>query len=177
MLTRTGARRCRRNISRPVWWPLALSPPAPRRRVLVAAGLVVAEGRVLLTRRRADQPHPGKWELPGGKIEPGESPTDALARELREEIAAQVVVGPVWDVLFHPYPAFDLIMIVYACRLPPSETPQCRQVEKLAWVGRKDLQNYDILQADAPLIARLQREGAPDPGPGLGNDAGPPSGG
>lgn len=134
-----------------------------RSRKLVVAGLIVgSDGRVLLTQRRADQAMPLKWELPGGKVEPGESPTAALARELSEELDVDVVVGRVWDVLFHPYPEFDLLMLVYACTLVAGESPRCRDVEDLDWVEVGNLCSYDVLPADAPLLARLEAEGIPD---------------
>ncbi len=128
----------------------------PRR--LVVAGLM-REGRaVLLSQRRATQAMPLKWEFPGGKVEPGESPEEALERELVEELGVRVSVGPIWDVLFHRYPDFDLLMLVYVCALIPGETPRCRDVEDLAWVAPERLGDYDVLPADRPLIARLLAE-------------------
>lgn len=105
---------------------------------------------------------PLQWELPGGKLEDGESPTAALVRELTEELGVTVEVGRVWDVLFHKYPAFDLLMLVYRCRLPPGEVPRCVEVADLAWRPPDRLDDLDVLPADAPLVARLAREGAPD---------------
>lgn len=135
-------------------------------RKLVVAGLVVSpDGKVLITQRRADQPLPLKWELPGGKIEPGESPTAALVRELSEEIGAQVQVGRIWEVLYHPYETFELFMLVYRCELMPGETAQCIQVSDLAWCIPGELGKYDILEADRPLLARLQIEGIPGAAP------------
>lgn len=131
-----------------------------RHRKLVVAALVAREGEVLITRRRADQLHPLAWEFPGGKIEPGESPEAALARELREELGVRVRVGRIWDVLFHAYPEFDVLMLVYRATLEAGERPRCREVEELAWVAPDRLGAYDILPADAPLVARLAREGA-----------------
>jgi len=136
----------------------------PRARKLVVAGLIVGgDGRVLITQRRADQALPLQWELPGGKVEPGEAPTAALERELREEIGAAAVVGRIWDVLFHAYPAFDLVMLVYACRLAPGAAPRAIEVADLAWVAPAELPGWDILPADRPLVARLVAEGVPAP--------------
>ena len=133
-----------------------------RPRKLVVAGLVVDDaGQVLITRRRDDQPMGGAWEFPGGKLEPGESPIDGLARELREELGAEVAVGAVWDVLHHAYPEFDLLMIVYACRLRRGETARAVEVAELAWCLPPALAAYAILPADAPLVTRLIVEGVP----------------
>jgi 8-oxo-dGTP diphosphatase len=132
-----------------------------RARKLVVAGLVVDGPRVLITRRRPDQPLGGFWEFPGGKIEPGEAPAAALARELDEELGAAVEIGPIWDVLHHPYPAFDLLMLVYRCRLAAGAVARAVEVADLAWCLPDELPAYDILPADAPLVTRLVAEGPP----------------
>ena len=132
----------------------------PRDRKLVVAGLVVRDGLVLITQRRADQALPLQWEFPGGKVEPGEAPTAALERELREEIGVTVEVGKIWDVLFHAYDAFDLVMLVYACRLVEGE-PRAVEVADLAWALPGELSRWDILPADRPLVDRLASEGPP----------------
>jgi 8-oxo-dGTP diphosphatase len=131
-----------------------------RDRKLVVAGLIVRDGLVLITQRRADQALPLQWEFPGGKVEAGEAPTAALVRELREEIGATVEVGRIWDVLFHPYDAFDLVMLVYACRIVEGE-PRAVEVADLAWAAPGALPSWDILPADRPLVERLVSEGAP----------------
>ncbi len=129
---------------------------------LVAAALIVNDaGAILLTRRGPTQAMAGFWEFPGGKLEEGESPTDALVREIKEELGCALVVGPVYDVLFHRYPQFDLLMMVYTCGLPPGETPQPLQVADLRWLSPASLGSVEILPADAPLTARLARDGAP----------------
>jgi 8-oxo-dGTP diphosphatase len=135
----------------------------PRARKLVVAGLIIGDDRrVLITQRRADQALPLQWELPGGKVEPGEAPVAALVRELREELGITARVGKIWDVLFHPYPAFDLVMLVYACRIAPGEAPQAVEVADLAWVATSELPGaWDILPADRPLVDRLVEEGPP----------------
>lgn len=135
----------------------------PRTRKLVVAGLIIGDDRrVLITQRRADQPLPLQWEFPGGKVEPGEAPVVALARELLEELGVIARVGRIWEVLFHAYPDFDLVMLVYACRLAPGEAPRAVQVADLAWVAPGDLPGaWDFLPADRPLVARLAAEGPP----------------
>jgi 8-oxo-dGTP diphosphatase len=135
-----------------------------RDRKLVVAGLIIgADRRILITQRRADQALPLQWEFPGGKVEPGEAPVAALARELAEELGVTVVVGRIWDVLFHAYPAFDLVMLVYACHLSPGQEPRAVEVADLAWVATDELPGtWDILPADRPLVERLASEGPPN---------------
>ncbi len=131
-------------------------------RKLVVAGLIVgADRRILITQRRADQPLPLQWEFPGGKVEEGESPVAALARELREEIGVGVEVGRIWDVLYFKYPTFELVMLVYACRIVDGE-PRAVEVADLAWVEAPRLPEWDILPADRPLVDRLVTEGPPN---------------
>ena len=132
-----------------------------RKRTLVVAGLVARDGRVLITQRTAAQALPLQWEFPGGKVEPGEAPVAALARELREEIGVGVEVGRIWDVLFHAYPAFDLVMLVYACRVASGE-PRSVEVADLRWLRPDELPAWDILPADRPLVQRLVDEGLPE---------------
>ena len=131
------------------------------RKLVVAALITTADsGEVLLTQRRADQDLPLLWEFPGGKIEPGEAPEEALARELREELGVDATVGRIWDVLYHRYPAYDVYMLVYRCVLAPGATPRPVEVAAVHWVRPAALTDYPILPADAPLVARLVREAA-----------------
>jgi 8-oxo-dGTP diphosphatase len=161
------------------------SSPTPRPRKLVVAALIVQSdaerhgsdrgraissdggadgpGRVLISQRREDQTLSLYWEFPGGKIEAGESPEVALRREIREELDVAIAVGRIWDVLFYAYPAYDVLMLVYPCRLELGHVPRAAEVKDLAWVEPKALAQYSILPADAPLVERLVREGVPQP--------------
>jgi 8-oxo-dGTP diphosphatase len=129
----------------------------PRARKLVVAALVRQGERVLMSRRRADQPMPLLWEFPGGKVEPGEDPVVALAREVREELDCEVRVGRIHEVVFHAYEAFDLVMLVYACALVTG-TPRAAQVAEVAWIQAAHLPALELLPADYPLARSLAAE-------------------
>ena len=125
-----------------------------RTRKLVVAALVRDGARVLVSRRRADQPMPLLWEFPGGKVEPGEDPVVALAREVREELGCGVRVGRIHEVVFHAYEAFDLVMLVYACEIVDG-APSAVDVAEIAWVEAARLPMLDLLPADYPLARAL----------------------
>lgn len=129
--------------------PLKNSP------LLVSAAIIIEDGRVLLTRRPAHKPMGGFWEFPGGKLNPGESPAAALIRELEEELAAQIQVDAIFEVLFHPYSWGDVLIMAYVCtRL--NQRLENLEVAEHAWVPLSQLHQYQLLPADIPLIARLQ---------------------
>jgi 8-oxo-dGTP diphosphatase len=125
-----------------------------RQRKLVVAALVRERGRVLMSKRRADQAMPNLWEFPGGKVEPGEAPTMALAREVREELGCEIEVGRVHEVVFHAYADFDLYMLVYEA-VVVSGTPRALEVAEVAWVEAARLPALDLLPADYPLARQL----------------------
>jgi 8-oxo-dGTP diphosphatase len=133
-----------------------------RVRKLVVAALITRPGNaaaeVLISQRREDQALPLFWEFPGGKIEPGEAPTAALAREIQEELGVAIHIGRVWDVLFHAYPEYDVYMLVYACTLARGESPRAVEVKDFVWVVPARLGDYRI---DESLVRRLEAEGVP----------------
>ena len=138
----------------------ATMPPMRKHKLVVAAMVQDAAGRTLLSRRRHDQPMGGLWEFPGGKVEDGESPEEALGREIKEELGTGCTVGRIFDVVFHRYPDFDLVLLVYECTLQGE--PRAVQVAEVAWVEPQRLCEYAVLPADVPLVQRLaQRAGEP----------------
>jgi 8-oxo-dGTP diphosphatase len=137
------------------------SSPARQRKLVVAALIQKDGGRgpILMSRRRADQALPLLWEFPGGKVEPGEAPEQALAREVREELGCGVAVGRIHDVVFHAYPDYDVYLLVYPCTIVEG-IPSAVDVAEIAWVEPGRLPELDLLPADYPLARRLAAESA-----------------
>ncbi|HUR42781.1 MAG TPA: (deoxy)nucleoside triphosphate pyrophosphohydrolase [Aestuariivirga sp.] len=125
--------------------------------VLAAAvALIDPDGRVLITKRPEGKPFAGLWEFPGGKVEAGERPEAALIRELKEELAIDVVESCLAPLTFasHAYDGFHLLMPLFVCR---RWTGMARGVEgqELAWVKPLKLRDYAMPPADIPLIPHL----------------------
>ena len=125
-------------------------------RTVVAAVIERSDRRLLIGQRRRSDTSPLKWEFPGGKVERGETPEAALARELKEELGATLEkCSPIGSVV-HKYaetPEQLEILFFAAAILESQLTP--RPFEKVAWVLPKELGNYDFLAANAQLVANL----------------------
>jgi len=129
-------------------------PPGPALR-FVAAALIVRNGEVLIGQRRPDQPMALLWEFPGGKIEAGESPEQALARELDEELGIKATIGPRVTRVRHNYRhggAVDLQF--FAVREFAGEIIN-HIYNQTRWVRLEDLSGYEFLAADRGLIRDL----------------------
>ena len=123
--------------------------------VVVAAAVIIRDGRVLLTRRAEGQHLEGLWEFPGGKLEDGESPEEALARECEEECGIEIAIGEILEVTHHRYPEKDVLLLFYRCELRAGEVRH-RQVADHAWVTPADLDRYPLPPADEAVVARIQ---------------------
>ena len=121
--------------------------------LIVVAGVAVRGGRLMICRRRPDASNGLKWEFPGGKIEPGESPEAALARELREELDVEVRVGRIADAVFYRYPGRDVLVLFYRCEITSGE-PKAIDCDAVAWVNPGDLGQYDFTGADRAFVDR-----------------------
>lgn len=126
--------------------------------VLVAAvALIDVDGRVLLAQRPEGKSMAGLWEFPGGKVEDGERPEDALIRELDEELAISTSNSCLAPLTFasHAYDDFHLLMPLYACRKWEG-TPRPIEGQTLAWARGNELRTYPMPPADIPLIPILR---------------------
>ena len=124
--------------------------------LVVAVALVDVDQRVLIAQRPQGKSLAGLWEFPGGKIETGERPEDALIRELREELGIEVHAPCLAPLTFasHAYADFHLLMPLYVCRKWQGYV-QAREAQALKWVPAKALRDYLMPPADAPLIPYL----------------------
>lgn len=127
--------------------------------LLVAAGIVIEDGRVLLTKRKPGAHLAGAWELPGGKVRSGEDPRDALRRELDEELGIDVLVGDVVEVTFHRYEDAGktvLLLFYEATRTPASAEPSARDVAAFEWAEAAALDPARFPPADVPVLAKVR---------------------
>jgi 8-oxo-dGTP diphosphatase len=129
-------------------------PQGPALR-FVAAALIVRGGEVLICQRRADQPMALQWEFPGGKIEPGESPEEALIRELREELGIEATVGPLVTHVRHNYRHGGAVDLQFFAVREFAGELENRIFAQVRWTKLEDLPSYDFLAADRGLIRDL----------------------
>ncbi|HEY5162336.1 MAG TPA: (deoxy)nucleoside triphosphate pyrophosphohydrolase [Terriglobales bacterium] len=118
----------------------------------VVAAFIVQNGKVLVCQRTKHQPMALKWEFPGGKIEEGEQPRDALRRELEEELGIQAVIGDEMVRIRHIYKNGGAIELRFFMVEAFQGEIENRIFSDVRWVGRKDLPEYDFLEADAGLV-------------------------
>jgi len=124
---------------------------------VAAVALIDGDGRVLLARRPAGKDMAGLWEFPGGKVQEGETPEGALARELKEELGIDVDAACLAPVSFSSTNSadFHLLMLLYACRKWKGAARPL-EAEALAWVRPTEFQGYEMPPADRPLAAQLR---------------------
>ena len=123
----------------------------------VVAAVIRHEGRLLLTRRPPRAHLEGLWEFPGGKIEQGESPEQALIRECSEECAIDVVVHDILDVAFFRFPRKDILLLFYACTLGDRKDVQHLEVADHRWIDVSEIRNFELPPPDERLIEKLER--------------------
>ena len=132
------------------------------KRIEVVAGIICdgtprsAGARFFATQRGYGEQKDG-WEFPGGKMEPGETPEQALARELKEELAINVNVGDFICTVEYDYPAFHLTMHCFYCTLAEGSTPTLLEHEAARWLTREELNSVNWLPADVKVVEALEK--------------------
>lgn len=125
--------------------------------LVVACALIDADNRILLAQRPVGKSLAGLWEFPGGKLEQGETPEQALIRELSEELSITVKQDCLSPLTFasHTYEKFHLLMPLYICRRYQG-IPRGAEGQNLKWVKAADLDQYPMPDADKPLVPILK---------------------
>jgi len=124
----------------------------------VAAGLLRDGELILVCQRRATAVHPLRWEFPGGKLEPGESPDACLQRELFEELAIDATVGARIASVEHRYPGGPHVRVHFFAIASHRGTIENRVFERIEWRALGRLSELDFLDADRPLVELLRRQ-------------------
>ena len=122
--------------------------------VRVAAAVIIDKGKVFATQRGYGEYKDG-WEFPGGKIEPGETPEEAIVREIKEELEAEIEPVRLIDTVEYDYPGFHLSMDCFLCRLK-SENIVLKEHEAARWLDKSSLYDVEWLPADLGLIENIK---------------------
>ena len=119
--------------------------------IAVVCGVIGnAESEILLCQRPEGKSQAGLWEFPGGKVEDAESPQEALARELREELGCVAIVGEALTAVVHDYGSFSIQLQPFLCRLEGE--PQALEHQALEWVPFAEMEGYALAPADVPIV-------------------------
>jgi 8-oxo-dGTP diphosphatase len=121
----------------------------------VVAGLIEKDGKLLVCQRTRHQTMPLKWEFPGGKIEEGEQPRDALRRELEEELGIVATIGDEVARIQHEYPNGGMVELRFFLVREYQREIENRIFKDVQWAEPKTLPSYDFLEADLTLVRDL----------------------
>ena len=122
--------------------------------VKVAAAIIVNNDKIFATQRGYGE-FKGSWEFPGGKIEHGETPRQALIREIKEELDTEIEVGSLFDTVEYDYPHFHLSMDCFICTLK-SNNMVLKEHKAAKWLNRESLYSVDWLPADNDLVRKCE---------------------
>ena len=125
----------------------------------VTAAVIERDGKILIARRKAGDSQAGKWEFPGGKLEPGETPEACLKRELQEELGIETEVGEFFCSSRFVYPHIAVELIVYRTSYVSGEVA-LHDHDRVKWVSPMALNEIEFSEADRPVVRRLKEEAA-----------------
>ena len=123
--------------------------------IRVAAAVIVRDGRIFATQRGYGE-YKGGWEFPGGKIEAGETPREALVREIMEELNVEIEAGELLDTVEYDYPEFHLSMDCFLCTISSGEMV-LKEHEAARWLARENLRSVNWLPADLSLVEKIEQ--------------------
>lgn len=123
--------------------------------ITVVAAVIEREGKILVGQRQQGDTHAGKWEFPGGKVERGESPAEALARELREELGIAAVIGAEVVRYEYSYGGKPPLLLIFKRVTEFTGEPDSHAFEQIQWVKPADMPRLDFLAGDVDFVRRL----------------------
>jgi 8-oxo-dGTP diphosphatase len=126
------------------------------KQINVVGAVIVSEGRVLCTQRGGIGPLVGKWEFPGGKVEPGEAPIEALIREIREELDCDIDVGSLVTTTVYEYDFGVVTLTTYYCSVVDGR-PQLTEHTAMRWLAPSELRMLDWAPADVPAVGLIEQ--------------------
>ena len=121
----------------------------------VTAAVIRRDGHILICRRRAEQDHAGKWEFPGGKLEPGETAPLSLRRELQEELQIEAQIGREIVSYEYVYPGRKPIRLIFFEVTEYTGSPDYSHFQEARWAAREDLPTFDFLEGDVEFVKQL----------------------
>ena len=124
--------------------------------VRVVAAVIRKDDKIFATQRGYGEFKDG-WEFPGGKIEEGETPEQALAREIKEELDTEIQVGKLIDTIEYDYPKFHLSMDCFWCEIMQGGL-ELKEHEAARWLSKEELYGVDWLPADVGVVERIKKE-------------------
>lgn len=141
----------------------AVTESSRKPELTVVAALILRDSKILVCQRHRDDSHRLQWEFPGGKVEPGETPREALVRELREELGIESTIGKELFRTRHRYREFgqELELIFFQANVDRSAPLQNLVFEGFEWADPSALPQYDFLQADEEFVALLASRAIP----------------
>ena len=126
--------------------------------IIDVVGAIIKDGdRYLVGQRPANKAQGGMWEFTGGKIEPGETPEQALARECREELAIEIENEQIIDSVIHEYPEKTIRLTLISCSPKSGSVPKALEHQQIRWVTRAEMDSLEFAPADRELIRRLSQ--------------------
>lgn len=123
--------------------------------VKVCAAIIIDQGKVMITLRPEGKRHGGFWEFPGGKVDPGESPDQALVRELKEELDINININELFETISYCYDWGEVLILAYLCDWQSGQIKHL-EVADHRWVTPEQFTDYNILPADQPILVKLK---------------------
>jgi len=121
---------------------------------IVTAAAIIRDGKVLIAQRQQGSHMEYKWEFPGGKLEPDETPEECIIREIKEEMDIDIEVDDIYKVVKFKYEEKDILLLCYLCRIIKGDG-KALECNDFKWVTKDELPGFDFVPADLPIVEKL----------------------